>query len=309
MKIVVTGGAGYIGSMLVSDLLNSGHNVTVIDNLMYNQTSLAHLVRNRNLDFVFKDIRNISEIRNYYSQADVIIPLAAIVGAPACLKDPVLASTTNKDAVAEMMKMLSKEQRVIMPTTNSAYGNSSEKYCDETSKLIPLSLYAKDKVAIEEIVLQHEQSTSLRLATVFGISPRMRLDLLVNNFVSRALKDKFIVVFEGSFKRNYIHILDVIQAFKLAIDLPEIFNGQIFNVGLSTANLSKIELCEQILKQIPDFVFFESEVGQDPDKRNYLVSNEKIEAAGFKPQVSLEQGISELIKGLPLFGQHLFSNV
>ena len=309
MKIVVTGGAGYIGSVLVSDLLNSGHNVTVIDNLMYNQTSLAHLVRNRNLDFVFKDIRNISEIRNYYSQADLIIPLAAIVGAPACLKDPVLASTTNKDAVAEMMKILSKEQRVIMPTTNSAYGNSSGKYCDETSQLIPLSLYAKDKVAIEEIVLQHAQSTSLRLATVFGISPRMRLDLLVNNFVSRALKDKFIVVFEGSYKRNYIHILDVVQAFKLAIDSPEKFNGQIFNVGLSTANLSKIELCEQILEQIPDFVFFESEVGQDPDKRNYLVSNVKIEAAGFKPQVSLEQGISELIKGLPIFGQHLFSNV
>lgn len=309
MKIVVTGGAGYIGSMLVSDLLNSGHNVTVIDNLMYNQTSLAHLVRNRNLNFVFKDIRNISEIRNYYSQADVIIPLAAIVGAPACAKDPLLATSTNKEAIIKMLKILSKNQRVIMPTTNSAYGSGEGvNYCDENSELNPLSLYAKDKVEIEKIVMDNHNATSFRLATVFGVSPRMRLDLLVNNFVHRAMKDRFIVLFEGNFKRNYIHLKDVVQAFNLAINSPDKFNGQIFNVGLSNANISKNELCEKIKHHLPDFVYFNSDIGSDPDKRNYLVSNEKIESTGFKHTIDLDEGIAELVKGLPIFQNKQFSN-
>lgn len=310
MKIVVTGGAGYIGSMLVSDLLNSGHKVTVIDNLIYNQNSISHLIGNNDLEFVFKDIRNISDIKNYYSQADVIIPLAAIVGAPACAKDPLLATSTNKDAIIEMLKILSTNQRVIMPTTNSAYGNGDGlNYCDESSELKPLSLYAKDKVEIEKIVMDNHNATSFRLATVFGISPRMRLDLLVNNFVHRALNDRFIVLFEGNFKRNYIHLKDVIQAFNLAINLPEKFNGQIFNVGLSNANISKNELCEKIKHQLPDFVYFNSDIGSDPDKRNYLVSNEKIESTGFKYSIGLDEGITELIKGLPIFQNKQFSNV
>jgi len=310
VKIVVTGGAGYIGSMLVSDLLNSGHEVTVIDNLIYGQTSLAHLIGDKNLEFVFKDIRNISDIKNYYSQADVIIPLAAIVGAPACAKDPLLATSTNKDAIIEMLKILSTSQRVIMPTTNSAYGSGDGlNYCDENSELNPLSLYAKDKVEIEKIVMNNENATSFWLATVFGVSPRMRLDLLVNNFVHRALKDRFIVLFEGNFKRNYIHLNDVVQAFNLAINSPEKFKGQIFNVGLSNANISKNELCEKIKCQLPDFVYFNSDIGSDPDKRNYLVSNEKIEGAGFKHTVNIDDGIAELIKGLPIFQNKRFSNV
>jgi nucleoside-diphosphate-sugar epimerase len=310
VKIVVTGGAGYIGSMLVSDLLNSGHKVTVIDNLIYNQTSISHLIGNKNLEFVFKDIRNVSNIKNYYSQADVIIPLAAIVGAPACAKDPLLATSTNKDAIIDMLKILSINQRVIMPTTNSAYGSGNGlNYCDETSELNPLSLYAKDKVEIEKIVMNNHNATSFRLATVFGVSPRMRLDLLVNNFVHRALRDRFIVLFEGNFKRNYIHLNDVVQAFNLAINSPEKFKGQIFNVGLSNANISKNELCEKIKYQLPDFVYFNSDIGSDPDKRNYLVSNEKIEGAGFKHTVNLDDGIAELIKGLPIFQNKQFSNI
>ena len=310
MKIVVTGGAGYIGSMLVSDLLNSGHKVTVIDNLTYNQTSISHLIGNKNLEFVFKDIRNVSDIKNYYSQADVIIPLAAIVGAPACAKDPLLATSTNKEAIIDMLKILSTNQRVIMPTTNSAYGSGDGmNYCDETSELNPLSLYAKNKVEIEKVVMDNHNSTSFRLATVFGVSPRMRLDLLVNNFVHRALKDRFIVLFEGNFKRNYIHLNDVVQAFNLAINSPEKFKGQIFNVGLSNANISKNDLCEKIKYQLPDFVYFNSDIGSDPDKRNYLVSNEKIESTGFKHTVDLDEGIAELIKGLPIFQNKQFSNV
>jgi len=310
MKIVVTGGAGYIGSVLVSDLLNSGHKVTVIDNLIYNQTSLAHIIGNKNLEFVFKDIRNVSDIKKYYTQADIIIPLAAIVGAPACAKDPLLATSTNKDAIIEMLRTLSANQRVIMPTTNSAYGSGDGlSYCDEQSELKPLSLYAKDKVEIEKIVMENHNATSFRLATVFGVSPRMRLDLLVNNFVHRALKDKFIVLFEGNFKRNYIHLVDVVQAFNLAIDYPEKFKGQIFNVGLSDANISKNELCEKIKKYLPDFVYFNSNIGNDPDKRNYLVSNKKIEDAGFKHTVNLDSGIAELIKGLSIFQNKQFSNV
>ncbi len=310
MNIVVTGGAGYIGSVLVLDLLNSGHKVTVIDSLIYNQTSIAHLIGNKNLEFVFKDIRNISDIKSYYSQADLIIPLAAIVGAPACAKDPLLATSTNKNAIFEMLKILSTNQRVIMPTTNSAYGSGNGlNYCDENSELNPLSLYSKDKVEIEKIVMENHNATSFRLATVFGVSPRMRLDLLVNNFVHRALKDRFIVLFEGNFKRNYIHLEDVVQAFNLAINSPEKFMGQIFNVGLSNANISKIELCEKIKNYLPDFVYFNSDVGSDPDKRNYVVSNEKIEGVGFKHTKSLNDGIVELIKGLPIFQNKQFSNM
>ena len=255
MKIVVTGGAGYIGSMLVSDLLNSGHKVTVIDNLTYNQTSISHLIGNKNLEFVFKDIRNVSDIKNYYSQADVIIPLAAIVGAPACAKDPLLATSTNKEAIIDMLKILSTNQRVIMPTTNSAYGSGDGmNYCDETSELNPLSLYAKNKVEIEKVVMDNHNSTSFRLATVFGVSPRMRLDLLVNNFVHRALKDRFIVLFEGNFKRNYIHLKDVVQAFDLAINFPEKFKGQLFNVGLSNATILKNDLCYKMKHQLQNLI-------------------------------------------------------
>lgn len=310
LKILVTGGAGYIGSILVPDLLNRGHSVTVIDNFMYGQTSLAAIISNPKLELVYGDVRDESLMRKHLKNADVIIPLAAIVGAPACDRDPILASSINKEAIYWMLKNISANQRVVMPTTNSAYGSGDKNnYCDENSPLNPLSLYARDKVAVEIELMQKPNATSFRLATVFGISPRMRLDLLVNNFTFRAVTDGFIVVFEGHFKRNYIHVRDVSNAFQLAIDNPEGFEGEIFNVGLSEANISKIELCQRIKNLSPTFTYIESEIGSDPDKRNYVVSNEKIQKIGFKTQINLDAGIQELIKGLPMFNHQPFTNL
>ena len=309
-NILVTGGAGYIGSTLVPDLLSKKHKVTVIDNFMYDQTSLATSIRDRNFEIIFGDVRDESLMKKLVSKADIIIPLAAIVGAPACDKDPVTAQSINKDSILWLLKQVSRSQQVIMPTTNSAYGSGDKNnFCDENSPLNPLSLYARDKVVVEKSLLEHENSTSFRLATVFGISPRMRLDLLVNNFTLRAITDGFVIVFEGHFKRNYIHILDVVQAFNLAIEKKEQFKSQIFNVGLSEANISKIELCQEIKKIVPDFVFLEAPLGKDPDQRNYIVSNKKIEALGFSPAVSLQAGLNELVKGLKMFNHKPFTNV
>jgi nucleoside-diphosphate-sugar epimerase len=301
-EILVTGGAGYIGSILVPDLLSKGHKVTVIDNLSYKQTSLSHVIRNKNLNFVLGDVRDEDLMKRHIPNAEVVIPLAAIVGAPACDKDAVAARSINKESIVWLLRQLKPDQRIIMPTTNSAYGSGDKNnYCDESSPLNPLSLYARDKVDVEKELMQKENATSFRLATVFGISPRMRLDLLVNNFVYRAISDGFVIVFEGHFRRNYIHVLDVVHAFNLALENQGNFAGQIFNVGLSEANISKIELCEEIKKQLPNFTFLEAPLGKDPDQRNYIVSNTKIEEVGFSPKVTLQEGISELIRGLPMF--------
>jgi len=309
-KILVTGGAGYIGSILVPELLDKGYSVTVIDNFMYRQPSLASVISNPNLTLVYSDVRDYGTVKKYLDKSDVLIPLAAIVGAPACAKDPSLASSINKDATIWLFTQLSNDQQVIMPTTNSAYGTGeNNNYCDEKSPLNPLSLYAKDKVLVEQELMNHARATSLRLATVFGISPRMRLDLLVNNFVYRALTDKFIVLFEGQFKRNYVHVRDVSRAFCFAIEHPEQMRGQIFNFGLSEANISKQELCEAVKKQLPEFIFLAAPFAKDPDQRNYVVSNEKIEQIGMKASVSLSAGIAELIKGLPMFEKYPFSNL
>jgi nucleoside-diphosphate-sugar epimerase len=309
-RILVTGGAGYIGSILVPELLAKGYSVTVIDNFLYGQTSLSSEISNPELDLIYGDVRDETLMTRHIGKADVIIPLAAIVGAPACDRDPILSSSINKDAIYWMLKKVSSDQRVIMPTTNSAYGSGDENnFCDENSPLNPLSLYARDKVAVESVLMQNKNATSFRLATVFGISPRMRLDLLVNNFTFRAVTDGFIVLFEGHFKRNYIHVRDVSSAFQFAIENPEKSRGEIFNVGLSEANISKLELCERIKKLVPSFTYVESQIGSDPDKRNYVVSNAKIEKAGFKTQIGLDLGIKELIKGLPMFNHKLFTNL
>lgn len=309
-NILITGGAGYIGSTLVPDLLSKNYNVTVVDNFMYKQTSLASSIRHKNFSLVFGDVRDESLMKSLTAKADVVIPLAAIVGAPACDKDPIAAQTINKDSILSLLKNISSSQQIIMPTTNSAYGSGDKNnYCDESSPLNPLSLYAKDKVVVEESLMQRENSTSFRLATVFGISPRMRLDLLVNNFTYRAITDGFVVVFEGHFKRNYIHVLDVVQAFNLALEHPDKFKGEIFNVGLSEANISKLDLCEEIQKIIPSFTYLEAALGKDPDQRNYVVSNEKIEAHGFSPQVTLSAGLKELVKGLKMFDHKQFTNI
>lgn len=309
-RILVTGGAGYIGSSLVPKLLDRGFEVTVIDNFMYKQPSLASVVRHKSLELQYGDVRDFDLMKSLVRKADMVIPLAAIVGAPACDKDPVLSKSINHDSISWLFKQLSSSQRVIMPTTNSAYGSGdADHYCDETSPLNPLSLYARDKVEIEDQLMEISKATSFRLATVFGISPRMRLDLLVNNFTYRALTDGFVVVFEGHFKRNYIHVNDVVQAFELAIDNPSLFEGEIFNVGLSSANISKLELCAEIQKFLPTFSFTEAALAKDPDQRNYVVSNAKIEKAGFSPKVNLADGIKELIKGLKMFEYRPYSNL
>lgn len=309
-NILVTGGAGYLGSTMVPELLAKGHKVTVVDNFMYNQNSLAHVCHNPNFDVVRGDVRSESIMAPLIKKADILIPLAAYVGAPLCARDPVGASSTNHDAVIMMLKLVSKQQRILMPTTNSAYGSGDKNnFCTEESPLHPISLYAIEKVKVEQELMQHPNATSFRLATVFGMSPRMRIDLLVNDFTYRAVHDRFVVLFESSFKRNYIHVRDIARAFMHGIDNYEKTNGQIFNVGLSEANVSKRELCEVIKKQIPDFTFIDAPIGKDPDQRNYIVSNAKIEATGYKPQVSLDAGIAELIKGFAMIRNTCYGNV
>ena len=309
-NILVTGGAGYLGSTMVPDLLQLGHRVTVLDSFMYKQASLNHVCHHPNFSVVKGDIRIEGVMAPLLKKADIVIPLAALVGAPMCSQDPVGATTVNHDAIALMLKLLSKQQIVLMPTTNSAYGTGDmNNFCTEESPLNPISLYAKEKVGIEKDLLQRDNAISFRLATVFGMSPRMRIDLLVNDFTYRAVHDRFVVLFESSFKRNYVHVRDVSRVFQHAIANFDKMKGQIYNVGLSDANVSKKELCERIQKQVSDFVFLDAPVGKDPDQRNYIVSNAKIEATGYKPMHSLDMGISDLIKGYTMIKNTCYGNV
>ena len=309
-NILVTGGAGYLGSIMIPDLLFAGNYVTVIDNFMYKQTSLNHLCAHPHFDVVKGDVRVESDILPLLKKADIIIPLAALVGAPLCKADPVGADTTNKVAIYNMMNHVSKEQVIIMPTTNSAYGSGDENnFCTEESPLNPISKYAIDKVEVEKRLMEHPNSISYRLATVFGMSPRMRIDLLVNDFVYRAVYDRFVVLFESHFKRNYIHVRDVSRAFLHAIGKYNKMKQNIYNVGLSDANVSKKELCELIKKEIPDFTIVDAPVGVDPDQRNYIVSNEKLESTNFVPTYSLERGIKELIKGYRMVKNTKYGNI
>ncbi|HVA49104.1 MAG TPA: NAD-dependent epimerase/dehydratase [Pirellulales bacterium] len=309
-RILVTGGAGYLGSVLVPALLEQGHTVTVLDCFLFNQNSLLECCANRRFSVIRGDCREASVVRRGLSDADIIIPLAAIVGAPACSADATAARSTNLDAVKLLLTLRSTQQRVIYPTTNSGYGIGEKgKFCTEETPLRPISLYGTTKVEAERAVLDAGNSITFRLATVFGMSPRMRIDLLVNDFVYRAINDRTVVVFEGHAKRNYIHVRDVARAFLHAIDQFPVMQGQPYNVGLSDANLSKIELCERIKEHLPQFVYLEAPVGEDPDKRDYIVSNQKIERAGFKPAHSIDDGIRELIKGYTVLKNGRYSNV
>lgn len=310
-KILVTGGAGYIGSVLVPELLRVGHEVTVIDNFLYNQQSLLDAAHHPTLTIIRGDARDEALMKKHMAGKDFIIPLACIVGAPACDRDPIAARSTNLETVQLILKLRTPDQKIIFPNTNSGYGRMEQgvAYCDETSKLDPVSLYGKLKVEAELAVLKSGNAITFRLATVFGVSPRMRMDLLVNDFVYRAMHDSAVVLFEPHFKRNYIHIRDVVAAFMYAIDHFDVMKNEAYNVGLSDANLSKLELCEEIKKQIPKFVFVESKIGEDPDKRNYVVSNAKIESHGFKPKVSIQGGVAELIKGYQVIKQNQFTNL
>ena len=305
-NILITGGAGYIGSVLIPELLHDGHNVTVLDNFIFGQSSLNHVCYHQNFRVYRGDVRIEADMLPLMKDADIIIPLAAYVGAPFCDRDPIGATTTNKDAIFMMMKYLDKDQVVIMPTTNSAYGTGD--FCTEESPLNPISRYAIDKVEVEKVLMDHSNATSLRLATVFGMSPRMRIDLLVNDMTYRAVYDGFVVLFESHFKRNYIHVRDVVQAFKMAI-AQETMRGQIYNVGLSSANVSKRELCDIIKTYVPRFEIVEAEIGKDKDQRNYVVSNEKIELEGFEPNYNLSNGIQELLKGFTMIKNTKYGNV
>jgi nucleoside-diphosphate-sugar epimerase len=309
-KILVTGGCGYLGSTLVPKLLDAGYNVTVVDNLMFDQASLNQVCCDESFDFVRADVRLEAEMAPLFAKADIIIPLAAYVGAPLCKKDPIGAHTVNNEAIKMMLTHLSKDQLVLMPTTNSAYGSGDENnFCDETSPLNPISRYAIDKVEIEQVLMDHQNAISFRLATVFGMSARMRLDLLVNDFTYRAVNDGFLVLFESHFKRNYIHVIDIARVFLHGIENHKSMIGEIYNVGLSDANVSKRELCEAIAQRVENFYFVEAEVGADPDQRNYIVSNAKIEETGFKPRMSLDAGIVELVKGYKMINNCKYGNV
>ena len=308
-KILITGGAGYIGSILTPTLLQNGHEVTVIDNFLFNQGAFLDCIGHKKLRVIRGDARNEELVKKHLNGIDFILPLAALVGAPLCDRDPIAAKTTNLEAIKTLLQIREKNQKIIYPTTNSGYGIGQEGvYCDENTPLNPITLYGRTKVEAEKLILESGNSITLRLATVFGISPRMRLDLLVNDFTYRAVYDRFLVVFESHFKRNYIHIRDITKAFVHCIDRFDQMKGEPYNVGLSDANLSKWELCEKIKEQVPGFIFVESKVGEDPDKRNYIISNEKIEKTGFKPDVSLEEGITELVKGYQVIKRTEFSN-
>ncbi len=310
MNILVTGGAGYLGSVLVPRLLGEGHKVTVIDNFMYNQTSLLDCCYNPNLKIIRGDTREKRLLAQEMKHADAIFPLACLTGAPLCAKDPQGAQGIIVDAVKMILELRGKDQMVIYPTTNSGYGIGEKgKFCTEKTPLNPISVYGKLKVAAEEEVLACGGGITLRLATAFGVSPRMRLDLLVNDFTYRAVYDRFIVLFEAHFKRNFIHVRDVAKAFIHGLNNFEEMKNEAYNVGLSTANLNKLELCQEIKKQVPDFYFVEAEVGEDPDKRDYIVSNEKIEKSGFMPDVSLSEGIQELIKAYQVIKRNQYANI
>ena len=310
MKILVTGGAGYIGSVMVPMLLEKGHEVTVIDNFMYDQPALLDCCFQKKLTVIRGDARDEKLVSDQLKKADAVFPLACFTGAPLCDKFPEEARAVSLDAVKMILKLRSPSQRIIFPTTNSGYGiGEKDKFCDERTPLRPVSLYGRLKVEAELAVLDSKNSITLRLATAFGASPRMRLDLLVNDFVYRAVHDGFVVLFQSHFKRNYIHVRDIARAFLHSLEHFDRMKNEPYNVGLSDCNLSKKELCEEIKKQVPRFYFVEAEVGEDPDKRDYIVSNAKIEKTGFKPQCSLKEGIEELIRAYRIVKRSQYANV
>ena len=309
-KILVTGGAGYIGSVLVPALLDAGYEVTVVDNFMYQQNSLAASCAHPGFRVVRSDVRVMDIMVPLLREADIVIPLAALVGAPICDRDPFTATSVNRDAVVELLRHASTDQAFLVPITNSGYGvGEPGKHCTEESPLRPVSRYGRDKVELERIIMDRGNAISFRLATVFGMSPRMRIDLLVNDFTYRAVTDACIVLFEAQMKRNYIHVRDVARAFIHGLQEFGRLRNNVYNVGLSDANLSKMELCERIRRQIPGLTILEALTGSDPDKRDYIVSNSTIEASGYQPIYSLDDGIRELVKGYTMIRNTRYGNV
>ena len=306
-KVLITGGAGYLGSTLSEYLLDSGYYVTVLDNLMYKQLSLLHLYKRENFNFILGDVRDKEFLQSLVREHDVIIPLAAIVGMPACEKNPQLATDVNYNQIAHIVGILKNNQKLILPNTNSQYG-SSDSIITEESPFKPLSHYARTKCDAEELLLKSKNGIVLRLATVFGVSPRMRMDLLVNDFVYKSITDGYLVLFESHFKRNYIHVQDIARTFEFMIRNYAECNGQAFNVGLSTANLSKFELANKIKEYLPNLVIKEDNFKEDFDKRNYIVSNEKLESKGWEPKYGLDYGIKQLISSYKMVGNYINKN-
>jgi len=298
-KVLITGGAGYLGSVLTEVLLGKDYQVTILDNLIYKQTSVAPFSHHPNFDFIFGDVTNEPLLKSLVETHDVIIPLAAIVGMPSCKAQPELTFKVNYEQVRNITKWVTKDQKVILPNTNSQYGSSTE-IITEDSPFKPLSLYAETKCNAEKVLLDSGNGISLRLATVFGVSYRMRMDLLVQDFVYKAITDGYLVLFESHFIRNYIHIRDIAGAFLFMIENYEKCNNNAFNAGLTSANCTKLELAQTIQKYVPDLVIVENNFKQDLDQRNYMVSNAKLENAGWVPTFTLEDGIKELIKGYQL---------
>jgi len=307
---LVTGGGGYIGAVLVPHLLEHGYEVTVVDNFMYFENSLAAVCSHPSFNVVRADVRMMDIMRPLLKQADIVIPLAALVGAPLCDRDPFTATAVNRDAVIALMKLASKSQLFLMPITNSGYGlGDADTECTEESPLRPISRYGRDKVEVERILMERGNAISFRLATVFGMSHRMRIDLLVNDFTYRAVTDRCIVLFESYMKRHYIHLRDVARAFLHGIAESDRMRDQVYNVGLTDANLSKMELCKRIQGHVPALTILEAPTGTDPDKRDYIVSNAKIEATGYRPTQTIDDGIRELIKGYTMIRNTRYGNV
>ena len=310
-RILITGGSGYLGSVITDMLVNRGFNVTVLDNLSYSQNTLFNLIHKKNFRFLFGDVTNASFMQRLVSENffDYIIPLAAIVGFPVSEQKPELTWLVNHTSIREMLKHTDKKTRILYPCSNSGYGlTTGQIECDENTEIAPVSTYGKSKVEAEGDIIRHGNSISMRLATLYGFSQRMRTDLMVNDFVLKAVRDKSIVLFERKFKRNFLHVRDAARCFIWSMLNWDRMKNEIYNVGHPDYNLNKDELCEIIKAKVPGFQTFYGEIGSDPDKRNYIISNKKILSTGFDFRYPLDYGIEELVRGYEAFRDYRFRN-
>lgn len=297
MNILLTGGAGFIGTTLIPLLLERHYHVTVVDNLLYGGIPLLQFFHHKNFEFVKEDVRNKQAIKALCKDKDVIIHLAAIVGFGACRKDPMLAKEVNYLGTKTIASSIRTSQYIIFASTNTNYGAFKDKVCTEESPLNPQSIYGKTKTMAEEYLMAHTNATSYRFSTGFGVSPRLRLDVLINEFVYHAVKEKYLVVYESEFIRSFIHVTDMARAILFAIDHEQQMRGQVYNMGSEDMNVSKRDICEVIRKMTGAYIHYAA-VGKDVDQRNYLVSYKKVMNLGFRTSVTMKQGIEELVRAM-----------